>query len=302
MLTQEQRFRRFARAVTTELGALEESFLGRGRSLGAARVLNAVGRGITDVASIRAYLDLDSGLMSRLLRSLETEGLILTSADPGDARRRLVALSEAGAREFQAYEDLSDARARNFLVRSGRIDKLLGAIDLVATALIGERIDIREVDPRNAAARACLEHYYRELDDRFEDGFDVSLSRDPDVAKMAPPRGAFLVAMSDTLPIGCVALSGDGTGRAEVKRLWVDRSARGFGFGRLLMSAVEATARQRGIFLLRLDTNRALPEAVAFYRRAGWREIERFNDDPYAHFFFEKKVSDHLGSMSTTTE
>ncbi|WP_236638202.1 hypothetical protein [Mangrovicoccus ximenensis] len=60
------RFRRFARAATAELGALDQSFLGRGRPLGAARVLNAIGRGQEDLAEIRAHLGLDSGLASRL--------------------------------------------------------------------------------------------------------------------------------------------------------------------------------------------------------------------------------------------
>ena len=82
------RLRRFQRAVTTETGALDGSFLGRGRPLGAARVLNAIGRGRQDVAAIRADLELDSGLLSRLLRRLEAEGLIAMTADPGDARRR----------------------------------------------------------------------------------------------------------------------------------------------------------------------------------------------------------------------
>ena len=76
------RVRRFNRAVTSEVGALDTSFLGRGRPLGAARVLNAIGNRRTDVAEIRAYLDLDSGLMSRLLRGLEEEGLIRTVPHP----------------------------------------------------------------------------------------------------------------------------------------------------------------------------------------------------------------------------
>ena len=50
------RVRRFNRAVTSEVGALDTSFLGRGRPLGAARVLNAIGNGRSDVAEIRAYL------------------------------------------------------------------------------------------------------------------------------------------------------------------------------------------------------------------------------------------------------
>ena len=76
------RFRRFSRAVTVEVGALDASFLGRGRPLGAARVLNAIGRGRADVADIREELKLDSGLMSRLLRGLEDEGLVATSPTP----------------------------------------------------------------------------------------------------------------------------------------------------------------------------------------------------------------------------
>src|ERR1700744_2331802 len=105
------RVRRFNRAVTREGGALDSSFLGRGRPLGAARVLNAIGQGQGDVAAIRDYLGLDSGLMSRLLRGLEEEGLIETVANPQDARRRIARLTEAGQSEFLAYEALSNTQA-----------------------------------------------------------------------------------------------------------------------------------------------------------------------------------------------
>jgi len=73
-----------------------------------------------------------------------------------------------------------------------------------------------------------------------------------------------------------------------VKRLWVAPSARGLGLSKQLMEATEAAARELSIKVLRLDTNRALPEAIALYRNSGWTEIERFNDDPYPDFFFEK--------------
>ena len=99
MLNDISRFRRFSRAVTTEVGALDTSFLGRGRPLGAARVLNAIGHGRTDVTAIRSYLGLDSGLMSRLLRSLEEEGMIEVAPDPEDARKRRAHLTAAGQGE-----------------------------------------------------------------------------------------------------------------------------------------------------------------------------------------------------------
>jgi GNAT superfamily N-acetyltransferase len=57
------------------------------------------------------------------------------------------------------------------------------------------------------------------------------------------------------------------------------------------MDLTEKTARDLGIKTLRLDTNRALPEAINMYRKSGWTEIERFNDDPYPDYFFEKHIA-----------
>jgi DNA-binding MarR family transcriptional regulator/GNAT superfamily N-acetyltransferase len=284
------RFRRFARAVTLEVGALDTSFLGRGRPLGVARVLNAIGMGRTDVAEIRDYLGLDSGLMSRMLRSLEDEGLVRTRLNPDDARRRVAVLTGAGQREFQAYEELSNARASALLERSPRSDELLSAMDMVASALGRDRIAVEESDPRGDAARYCLSEYYSELGRRFEKGFDVSRSRDPDAADMVRPRGAFLLAMSDGLPVGCVGLKGSGGEVAEIKRLWICESARGFGLARHLMHAVETVARELSVKTLRLDTSSALPEALKLYRTSGWVEIDRFNEDPYPDHFFEKHL------------
>jgi DNA-binding MarR family transcriptional regulator/GNAT superfamily N-acetyltransferase len=284
------RVRRFNRTVTSEVGALDTSFLGRGRPLGTARVLNAIGHGQSDVAAIREYLGLDSGLMSRLLRGLEDEGLIETVAHPEDARRRVARLTKAGRAEFQAYEALSDAQAEAFLARHSRPEELLRAMDLVASALGRSRIMLEEMDPRGDDARYCLGEYYAELARRFEQGFDVSLSRDPEASDMIRPRGAFLVAMSDGLPLGCVGLKGTGGEVAEIKRLWVAPSARGLGLARRLMNAAKDIARDLSIKCLRLDTNSALSEAQQLYRSTGWNEIERFNDDPYPDTFFEKHL------------
>lgn len=290
MHTPVDRIRRFNRAVTTEIGALDTSFLGRGRPLGAARVLNAIGHGMTDVSAAREYLGLDSGLMSRLLRGLEAERLITTRPDPQDGRRRLATLTDTGRSEFRAYEQLSDARANALLAQHPRPDALLAAMDLVASSLGQHRIEIAEGDPTGEDALYCLGEYYAELNRRFDGGFDVNLSRDPDAADMRPPRGGFLIARSDGLPLGCVGLKGSGAATAEIKRLWVAPAARGLKIATRLMDAAEDTACRLGIEILRLDTNSALPEAVALYRNTGWTEIERFNDDPYPDVFFEKHL------------
>ena len=285
------RVRRFNRAVTVEVGALDTSFLGRGRPLGAARVLNSIGRGIADVARLRESLGLDSGLASRLLRGLEEEGLVETVAHSDDARRRVVRLTRAGQREFRAYEKLSNDQAGAILSRHPHPEALLAAMDLIACALQRDRTVVEEADPKSEPARACLQAYYNELAQRFATGFDVARSRDPDAADMIRPHGTFMLAWSDGLPVGCVGLKGEGNDLAEVKRLWVAPAARGQGLARRLMAAVEEAAHQLSIRVLRLDTNSALPEAIGLYRKTGWVEIPRFNDDPYPDVFFEKRLS-----------
>lgn len=290
METAIQRVRRFNRAVTAAVGALDESFLGRGRPLGSARVINAIGQGLTDVAALREYLGVETSLMSRLLRGLEDEGLVETVPSTLDARRRVVRLTSTGKAEFRAYERLSNAQAKGMLAHHAQPDQLLAAMDMVASALGRERIHIEETDPRSDAARHCLNAYYAELAQRFEQGFEVSRSRDPSAEQMTRPRGVFLVAMSDTLPVGCVGVKGGAGSVAEIKRLWVAPCARGLGLSRRLMAEAERLARELSITVLRLDTHRALNEAKQLYLKTGWKEIERFNDDPYADSFFEKAL------------
>src|SRR5918999_1152599 len=78
--------RRFNRTVTQRVGALQDEFLGRGRPLGAARVLWEIGPVGRDVRELRADLGLDSGYLSRLLRSLEAAGLVEVFAATDDRR------------------------------------------------------------------------------------------------------------------------------------------------------------------------------------------------------------------------
>jgi ribosomal protein S18 acetylase RimI-like enzyme len=57
-----------------------------------------------------------------------------------------------------------------------------------------------------------------------------------------------------------------------------------------VLRTLEAKAREIGLRRLRLETNRTLLEAQALYRQEGYREVERFNDEPYAHHWFEKRL------------
>jgi GNAT superfamily N-acetyltransferase len=72
--------------------------------------------------------------------------------------------------------------------------------------------------------------------------------------------------------------------------MWTAPEARGQGVARRILHELEALARDAGIERLRLDTNRVLVEAQALYRREGYREIPRYNDNPYAHHWFERNL------------
>jgi ribosomal protein S18 acetylase RimI-like enzyme len=73
--------------------------------------------------------------------------------------------------------------------------------------------------------------------------------------------------------------------------MWVAPEARGLGLGRRLLGELERFAREAGATAARLETNRALGEAVALYRGAGYREVPPFSDEPYAHHWFEKDLA-----------
>jgi ribosomal protein S18 acetylase RimI-like enzyme len=152
-------------------------------------------------------------------------------------------------------------------------------------------VGIAVTDPRDPAARRCLQAYFTELASRFDQGFDPALSIPADDAELTLPAGLLLVATVAGDPAGCGALKlHPGDGIAEVKRMWVSPAMRGLGLGRRLLDELEAQAADHGARLLRLETNRNLAEAIALYRGAGYQEVAAFNDEAYAHHWFEKPV------------
>jgi GNAT superfamily N-acetyltransferase len=146
-------------------------------------------------------------------------------------------------------------------------------------------------DPNSDDARWCFEQYFAELNERFDSGFDPSLSLSADARELTAPEGALIVARLHGNPVGCVALKVHKKSSSELKRMWVSQSARGLGLGRRLIEAAEKHARQCGVRMIRLETNRTLLEAISLYRRSGYVEVDAFNSEPYAHHWFEKKLT-----------
>ena len=151
-------------------------------------------------------------------------------------------------------------------------------------------IEVAPVDPAHPHARHCLHAYFTELDRRFDSGFDPALSISADDEEMRLPAGLFLVATLQEKPIGSGALKFHDHAPAELKRMWVDESVRGLGVGRRLLSELEDQAAKHGVRTVRLETNKTLVEAISLYRSAGYTEVAAFNDEPYAHHWFEKQL------------
>jgi GNAT superfamily N-acetyltransferase len=149
---------------------------------------------------------------------------------------------------------------------------------------------ITAVPPDTPAARACVRAYIAELAQRFDAGFDPGAPTPADDDAFVAPHGVFLLARRDEDAVGCGGLKRLDPATGEIKRLWVAPDARGLGLSRRLMAELETHARDMGLSHVRLDTNRALSEAQALYRKLGYVEIARYNDNPYADHWFEKRL------------
>jgi len=288
-----ERVRSFNRLVTQRLGVLNDRYLARDRPLGEARVLWEIGVHGCDVRALRSRLGLDSGYLSRLLRSLEAARLVTVQASERDRRVRVARLTPAGAAERELLDRRSDELARSFLQPLGATARvrLLSAMADVERLLTVGLTEINAIDPGHPDAVHCLSEYFAELGRRFEAGFDPGLTTPVELHELRPPAGVFLIVRLGSEPLGCGGLRFHGTRPAEVKRMWVAESARGLGIGRRLLGELELRALAGGASAIRLETNKSLTEAIRLYRSAGYREVEAFNDEAYAQLWFEKDIA-----------
>jgi DNA-binding MarR family transcriptional regulator/GNAT superfamily N-acetyltransferase len=285
--------RRFNRAVTQRVGVLSDRYLSRDRSLSGCRVLWEIGREGCEVRALRSRLGLDSGQLSRLLRGLEADGLVRLRPSELDGRIRVARLTPAGFAERALLDRRSDELAGSILepLDERQRTELVAAMRAVERLITTSMVELRGADPDGADARRCLRAYAAELNRRSALCFDPENASALDPDALRAPAGSFLVAYLRDEPIGCGAVRHRPGAPSEIKRMWVAESARGLGVGRRMLERLEALARDRGAPAVRLDTNDALVEAIAMYRSAGYEEVPAFNDEPFAHLWFEKRLA-----------
>jgi DNA-binding MarR family transcriptional regulator/GNAT superfamily N-acetyltransferase len=295
--------RSFNRTVTQRVGALNDRFLARNRPLGQSRVLWEIGIEGCEVRLLRSRLGLDSGHASRLLRGLEADGLVRVAPGPSDRRIRVARLTPAGLSERALLDRRSDELAASILapLDPAQRDELLGAMRTVERLVIAAMIEVRTVDPTHRDARRCLAAYFAELNRRSESGYDPAAGVSAEPHELIPPAGSFLIAYLRGEAVGCGAVKHHPGAPSEIKRMWVAESTRGLGIGRRLLSQLEASAVNSGASHARLETNRALVEAIAMYRSAGYVEVPAFNGEPFADYWFEKRLTRRRGTMPILT-
>jgi DNA-binding MarR family transcriptional regulator len=288
-----EQVRRFNRTVTERVGVLHDRYLGRDRPIGEARLLWEIGERGDDVRRLRERLGLDSGYVSRLLRSLEADGLVAVEPQPEDRRVRTVRLTEKGRAERALLDGRSDELAGSMLqpLNAAQRARLVAAMAEVDRLLTAGTVTLDVIDPDHPDARHCLVAYFAELQERFDTGFDPARSLLPDAGELRPPRGLFLVARLHGEPVGCAGVKLPSGAPAEIKRMWVAPQARRLGLARRFLTELETQAARHGYDTLRLDTNKTLDAAINLYHSYGFQEVPAFNDEPYAHHWFEKRIT-----------
>jgi DNA-binding MarR family transcriptional regulator len=271
--------RRFNRVVTERVGALSASYMGRDRLLGEARLLWEIGPDGCGLARLRARLALDSGYLSRLLASLQADGLVEVAEDPLDRRARVARLTSRGRREHTTLDAHSDELACSLLepLSTSQRERLVGAMAEVERLLIATTVRISPIDSE-------------ELNRRSDRTFDPTVGATARPEEVRPPAGAFFVAYRHGEPIGCGAVKHHPDAPAEIKRMWIAPQARGLGLGRRLLRTLETCAREAGAAHARIETNSDLTEALALYASAGWEQVEAFNDEPFADRWLQKSL------------
>ncbi|HJQ46385.1 MAG TPA: GNAT family N-acetyltransferase [Amycolatopsis sp.] len=118
--------------------------------------------------------------------------------------------------------------------------------------------------------------------------------------EFTPPHGLFLVGYDDGAPVACggwrARSNPDG---AEIKRMFVVKSARGKGFARDVLAELERTAARAGHPRAMLETGRMQPEAIALYTSSSYTEIEKFGmyrDEPLSLCFGKDLTPDSAGA------
>ncbi|GAA0212044.1 helix-turn-helix domain-containing GNAT family N-acetyltransferase [Saccharothrix mutabilis subsp. mutabilis] len=271
--------RAFNRFYTGVIGILDNAYLDSPYSLTEVRVLFELSTGTAETAALRTGLGLDAGYLSRILARFDREGLITRAASPGDARRQVVGLTDAGRAVLTDLDARSNAEIGALLDRVPPADRtaLVGAMRRIRRLLTGaDRAYLLRPPRPGDLGWVVHRHGVRYAEEHGYDWtFEALVARV--VADYAehhdPHREAAWIAEVDGEPAGsifCVRASED---TAQLRLLLVEPQARGLGIGKRLVEECVRFARRAGYRRIVLETVSDVAVAQGIYRRAGFTPV-----------------------------
>lgn len=278
--------REFTRFYTNKIGVLRGGLHGSRHPLPEARVLYELGRAeTTEVAALRAALDMDAGQLSRLLGRLDDEGLIVRERSSQDARRQVLKLTAQGRRSFAALDRGSTEQWSALLdpLTDAERARLAGAMDAVRGVLDDDRaaateVVLRDPEPGDLGWIVARHGALYAAEYGWGVGFEALCAQVvADYAAAAAagtPGHSAWIATAGGAPAGCIlCVRGDAPDEAKLRLLLVEPWARGLGVGGALIDAVIDYARTNGDRRIILWTNHPLTGARRLYDRRGFRLI-----------------------------
>jgi DNA-binding MarR family transcriptional regulator/GNAT superfamily N-acetyltransferase len=290
-----ERVREFNRGWTEVLGLLDQGLLATEHSLAEARVLFELARRPSwERLALRDRLGMDASFLTRVLRRLESQGLVAATASPADGRARQLALTGSG----RAAAEVLDARS------AAQIGELLAPLTAEQRGTLAESMTVLAALTRPASAPAparrpvlrglrpgdlgwvVARHGALYQDEYGWDGdFEALVARI--VAdyhdNRAPGRENAWIAELDGARAGCVFCCAQDADTAKLRLLLVEPWARGERLGTRLVDECVTFARKAGYRRMTLWTNDVLSAARRVYRAAGFRLTAEHPHHSFGH-------------------
>lgn len=276
-----ERIRHFNRFYTRRIGVLQDHLLGSAFSLTEMRVLyELASHGAARALDLRTELGLNAGYLSRVIATLEGQGLLERTPHPDDARSQLLALTAHGRQTFQPFEEASRREVLAMLAPLSQAQQLalVNAMDRVQQ-LLGARsaeVVLRDPQPGDMGLVVHKQARLYALEYGWNNEFEALLAdivatylRTFDAAS-----DRCWIAEQQGEMVGSVFVVRHDATTAKLRMLYVDASTRGLGVGRRLVDEAIGFARTAGYSRMLLWTNKVLLDAVRLYERAGFALVE----------------------------
>lgn len=285
--------RRFTRFFAQRLGALEAGPAGSPYSATEVRVLAELAQyEHRTVTALSRSLGLDAGYLSRVIRRLETTGIVIKTADSADNRQQPLSLSPAGRTEVTTLDAITTARYASMvrMLPAHIHEPLLDAMERVEGAF---GVDVPGRDPTPYLLRPhrigdvsfVTQRSIASAIEEFEFGGSyeaVMLSAAAQILeRFDAERDCVWIAERNGVPVGSVFVRGVEGQAAELLLLHVESQARGIGIGRRLISEAIAFATRAGYSTLELEMYDVMKTARLLFHAAGFRHV---SEEPEARF------------------